>query len=156
MLLRVIAVGTRMPDWVDTAVADYTQRFPPEMRPEWREVRAEPRSRSADTARWLAREAERIRAALPEGAHIVVLDERGTDLSTVSLARALERWRDQARPVAIVIGGPDGIDPSLKAGAHETIRLSSLTLAHAMVRVLLAEQLFRAWSIISGHPYHRA
>lgn len=156
MLIRVIAVGTRMPGWVDETVADYAHRLPPEIRTEWREVRAEPRTRSADAARWMAREADRMRAALPDGAHIVALDERGEDLDTMRLARALGRWRDQARPVAILIGGPDGIDPALKATAHETIRLSSLTLAHAMVRVLLAEQLFRAWSILAGHPYHRA
>ena len=156
MLIRVIAVGTRMPGWVEEAVADYTQRLPPEMRPEWREVRAEQRTRSADATRWMTREAERIRAALPDGAHIVVLDETGKDLDTMRLARTVERWREQARPVAILIGGPDGIDPALKGMASETIRLSSLTLAHAMVRVLLAEQLFRAWSILTGHPYHRA
>ena len=156
MLLRVIAVGTRMPGWVEDAVADYSQRLPAEFKTEWREVRAEARNRSADSARWLAREAERIRVVLPDNAHIVVLDERGTDLTTIGLARALERWREQSRPVAILIGGPDGIDPELKALAQQTIRLSSLTLPHAMVRVLLAEQLFRAWSIISGHPYHRA
>lgn len=155
MLIRVIAVGTRMPAWVDELVADYTQRLPPEMRPEWREVRAEPRTRSADAARWMAREAERLRAAIPVDAHLVVLDERGTDLSTAQLARAMQRWREGSRPVAILIGGPDGIDPTLKTAAQETIRLSSLTLAHAMVRALLAEQLFRAWSILSGHPYHR-
>jgi 23S rRNA (pseudouridine1915-N3)-methyltransferase len=156
MLLRVIAVGTRMPAWVEQAVADYSGRLPAEVRLEWREVRAAQRGRSADEARWMREEAARIEAALPPSARRVVLDEHGRDIDTAGLARRLAAWREEARPVAIVIGGPDGLDPALKAGADETLRLSSLTLPHPLVRVLLAEQLYRAWSINAGHPYHRA
>jgi len=156
VLLRVIAVGTRMPAWVDQAVADFSARLPAEISLEWREVRTAPRSRSADQARWLRDEAARIEAAMPASAWRVVLDERGRDIDTATLARRLEAWRGNARPVAILVGGPDGLDPALKAGADETLRLSSLTLPHPLVRVLLAEQLYRAWSINAGHPYHRA
>src|SRR5690606_39097940 len=156
MLLRVIAVGTRMPSWVDQAVADFSGRLPAEISLEWREVRAAPRGRSADQARWMRDEAARIEAAMPASARRVVLDERGRDIDTATLARRLAAWREDARPVAILVGGPDGLDPALKAGADETLRLSSLTLPHPLVRVLLAEQLYRAWSINAGHPYHRA
>ncbi|MFA7503149.1 MAG: 23S rRNA (pseudouridine(1915)-N(3))-methyltransferase RlmH [Burkholderiaceae bacterium] len=156
MLLRVVAVGTRMPAWVTQAVAEFSGRMPAEISLEWREVRAAPRSRSADETRWMREEATRIEAAIPASARRVVLDERGRDIDTAGLARRLEAWREDARPVAILVGGPDGLDPALKAGADETLRLSSLTLPHPLVRVLLAEQLYRAWSINAGHPYHRA
>ena len=156
MLLRVIAVGTRMPAWVEQAVADYSGRLPAGIGLEWREVRAAQRGRSADSARWLREEAARIEAALPASAHRVVFDEHGRDIDTAGLARRLEAWREEARPVALLVGGPDGLDPALKAGADETLRLSSLTLPHPLVRVLIAEQLYRAWSINTGHPYHRA
>ncbi len=155
MLIRVIAVGTRMPAWVNQAADDYASRLPPEIRVEWREVRAEQRSGRESAEVWMSREAQRIRAALPEGARLVALDERGTDLDTRGFASCVQRWQRDARPVAIVIGGPDGLDPALKADAAERIRLSSLTLPHPLVRVILAEQLYRAWSVLANHPYHR-
>ena len=155
MLIRIVAVGTKMPAWVGAAVDDYARRMPPDWRVEWREVRAEPRGASGHAAAWMQREAERIRTALPQGARLVVMDERGHDLDTRQLAQRVAAWRDEAQPVAIVIGGPDGLDPVLARDARETLRLSSLTLPHPLVRVLIAEQLFRAWSILAGHPYHR-
>lgn len=155
MLIRVIAVGTRMPGWVEAAVDIYAARMPAEARVEWREIKAEARSAKGSAAGWMAREAQRIVAALPEGAHRVALDERGTDLDTRGFAVRMAAWREQARPVAIVIGGPDGLDPAFKQGCAERLRLSSLTLAHPLARCVLAEQLYRAWSLISGHPYHR-
>ena len=161
MQLRIVAVGHRMPGWVDTAVADYLKRLPAEWQARIAEVKAEPRTgdptrrSAAATATLMAREAERIRAQLPPRTRLVVLDERGADLGTRALAARLAAWQDEARPVALVIGGPDGLDAGLRGAADETIRLSSLTLPHAMVRVLLVEQLYRAWSINGGHPYHR-
>lgn len=155
MLIRIVAVGTRMPDWVQKPVDDYTGRMPNDFRVEWREIRAEPRSSGATPAVWMAREAQRIRATIPAGATIVALDERGVDLTTRDLAARLERWQRAAQPVALLIGGPDGLDPSLKSEARELLRLSSLTLPHPMVRILLAEQLYRAWSVLANHPYHR-
>lgn len=154
MLIRVIAVGTRMPAWVGQVVDDYTGRMPPEFRIEWREVRAEQRT-AGSAAVWMAREAKRIREALVPSSVIVALDERGTDLTTRDLAARLQRWQLDAQPVSLLIGGPDGLDPELKAQARERLRLSSLTLPHPMVRVLLAEQLYRAWSVLANHPYHR-
>jgi len=155
MQVRVIAVGTRMPGWVDEAVDAYAKRMPPELRVEWRAVKAEPRDGGAAAARCMAREAQRIREAMPAGARLVVLDERGADLTSAKLSERLLAWQRDARAVAIVVGGPDGLDPALKAQADESIRLSSLTLPHALVRPLLAEQLYRAWTIAGGHPYHR-
>ncbi len=154
MRLLVVAVGQRVPDWTATAWDDYAKRFPPELRVELKAVKTEPRgSRTVDQLQ--AAERERIEAALPRGARVVALDERGTALTTPALAAKLKAWQLDAVDVALVIGGPDGLAPDFRAAAHERIRLSDLTLPHAMVRVLLVEQLYRAWSINAGHPYHR-
>lgn len=154
MRLLVVAVGQRVPDWAQAAWDDYAKRFPPEMRLELKAVKTEPRA-SKTLATLLAAERERIEAAIPKGARVVALDERGTSLTTVALAGKLKDWQLENDTVALVIGGPDGLDPAFRQAAHERIRLSDLTLPHAMVRVLLAEQLYRAWSIHTGHPYHR-
>lgn len=154
MRLLVVAVGQRVPDWAQTAWDDYAKRFPPESRLELKAVKTEPRA-SKTLATLLAAERERITAAIPKGARIVALDERGTPLTTVALAAKLQAWQLENDTVALVIGGPDGLEPAFRQAAHERIRLSDLTLPHAMVRVLLAEQLYRAWSINANHPYHR-
>jgi 23S rRNA (pseudouridine1915-N3)-methyltransferase len=154
MKLVVVAVGQRVPDWAQAAWDDYAKRFPPELRVELRAVKTEPRgSRMVQSLH--AAERDRIEAVIPRGARVVALDERGTALTTQALAVRLKAWQLEADHVALVIGGPDGLDPAFREGAHERIRLSDLTLPHAMVRVLLVEQLYRAWSINAGHPYHR-
>ena len=154
MKLYVVAVGQRVPDWAQTAWDDYAKRFPPELRVELKAVKTEPRgSKTLETL--YAAERERIEAAIPRGCRVVALDERGTSLTTVALAAKLKAWQLEADDVALVIGGPDGLDPAFRQAAHERIRLSDLTLPHAMVRVLLIEQLYRAWSINANHPYHR-
>jgi 23S rRNA (pseudouridine1915-N3)-methyltransferase len=154
MRLLVVAVGQRVPDWAQAAWDDYAKRFPPELRLELKAVKTEPRA-SKTLESLLAAERERIAAAIPKGARVVALDERGTALTTMALAAKLKEWPLENDTVALVIGGPDGLEPAFRQGAHERIRLSDLTLPHAMVRVLLAEQLYRAWSINAGHPYHR-
>ena len=154
MKLLIVAVGQRVPDWAQTAWDDYAKRFPPELKVELKAVKTGPRgSKSLETV--YAAERVRIEAAIPRGARIVALDERGTSLTTVALADKLKAWQLGADDVALVIGGPDGLDPGFRQAAQERIRLSDLTLPHAMVRVLLIEQLYRAWSINAGHPYHR-
>jgi 23S rRNA (pseudouridine1915-N3)-methyltransferase len=154
MKLLIVAVGQRVPDWAQTAWDDYAKRFPPELKVELKAVKTEPRgSKTLDTL--YAAERTRIEAAIPRGARVVALDERGTSLTTVALAAKLKAWQLGADDVALVIGGPDGLDPSFRQAAHERIRLSDLTLPHAMARVLLIEQLYRAWSINASHPYHR-
>jgi 23S rRNA (pseudouridine1915-N3)-methyltransferase len=154
MKLLVVAVGQRVPAWAQAAWDDYAKRFPPELRVELKAVKTEPRgSKSVGTL--VAAERQRIEAAIPKGCHVVALDERGMAMSTAALAARLKAWQLQGGDVALAIGGPDGLDPQLKRAAGETLRLSDLTLPHAMVRVLLIEQLYRAWSINANHPYHR-
>ena len=154
MKLCVVAVGQRVPDWAQTAWDDYAKRFPPELKLELRAVKTEPRASKTLEAIYAA-ERERIEAQIPRGARVVVLDERGSHLTTQALAAKLKEWQLAGDDVALVIGGPDGLQPAFRQQAHERIRLSDLTLPHAMVRVLLVEQLYRAWSINAGHPYHR-
>jgi len=154
MKLVVVAVGQRMPDWAQTACDDYARRFPPDLRLEVRTVKTEPRS-SKSREVLQAAERERIQAVLPKGCRLVVLDERGTALTTRELAAQLLRWQQAGDDVALVIGGPDGLEPAFRDAAHQRIRLSDLTLPHALARVLLLEQLYRAWSINTNHPYHR-
>lgn len=156
MKLLVVAVGTRMPDWVQAAWQEFAKRMPRECALELHEIKADARTQGRTVPQMMHAEARRIEAAIPETAHRVILDEHGRDLTTMDLARHLKAWRETGHDVALIIGGPDGLDPALKQTARQTLRLSSLTLPHAMVRILLAEQLYRAWSILSGHPYHRA
>ncbi|MEK7737600.1 MAG: 23S rRNA (pseudouridine(1915)-N(3))-methyltransferase RlmH [Pseudomonadota bacterium] len=155
MKLFIAAVGTRMPAWVEGAYADFAKRMPREMPMELIEVKAEPRTSGKPVAALLAAEAARLRAVLPARCRRVALDERGDDVTTQGLAQRLEKWLACGEDVAILIGGPDGLDSSLKREADETLRLSSLTLPHALARVLLAEAIYRASSILKGHPYHR-
>ena len=155
MKLIIIAVGQRVPAWAQQAWDDYAKRFPPEIRVELKAVKTEPRAGGKTVEQLYAAERVRIEAAIPRGARVVVLDERGTALTTTGLATQLKEWQHGGTDVVLVIGGPDGLDPALRAAAHQRIRLSDLTLPHAMVRVLLIEQLYRAWSVNAGHPYHR-
>ncbi len=154
MRLTIVAVGQKVPDWAQTAYDDYAKRFPPELKVELKAVKTEPRA-SKTLENLLAAERQRIEGVIPKGTRIVALDERGTAVTTVALSARLTGWQLGGDDVAIVIGGPDGLDPGFKQAAHERLRLSDLTLPHAMVRVLLIEQLYRAWSITVNHPYHR-
>ncbi len=155
MKLYIVAVGTRMPDWVEQGYQEFAKRMPRELSLHLLEVKAEPRTTGKSVEAMMAAESQRIQAALPARCRKVILDERGADLSTRQLAQRLSAWMDQGDDVALIIGGPDGLAPELKQGADEGLRLSSLTLPHALVRVLLAEQLYRAVSLLKNHPYHR-
>ena len=154
MKLLVVAIGQRQPAWADAAWEDFAKRFPHEMRLELKALKAEGRS-GRTPVQCMAAEAARIEAALPRGARRVVLDEHGTRVTTLQLAERVKAWRGEGRDIALLVGGPDGLDLALRATADETLRLSDLTLPHAFVRVLLAEALYRAWSVLHGHPYHR-
>ncbi|KGV74864.1 23S rRNA (pseudouridine(1915)-N(3))-methyltransferase RlmH [Burkholderia pseudomallei] len=156
MKLHIVAVGHKMPGWIASGFDEYAKRMPPELRIELREVKPELRSGSRTADSVMAAEQQRIEAALPKNARVVALDERGRDWTTMQLAQALPVWQQDGRDVAFVIGGADGLAPALKSRAELLLRVSSLTLPHGMVRVLLAEQLYRAWSITQNHPYHRA
>jgi len=155
MRLLLASVGQRPPAWAETAYDDFAKRFPPELRLELKAVKAEPRTSGKTAAQLMAAESQRLEATIPKGARRVVLDEHGSRLSTQELAARLRFWLGDGRDVALLVGGPDGLDPALKATADETLRLSDLTLPHAFVRVLLAEALYRAWSVTANHPYHR-
>jgi len=156
MRITVVAVGQRQPAWADAAVIEYLSRLPPDFKVELKTVKAESRTRTPALAQIVTAEAQRLRAAVPAGSLLVALDERGKDFSTQDLAEQLQGWRDNAQDTAFVIGGADGLAPDLKRTAHLLLRLSSMTLPHALARVVLAEQLYRAWSLLAGHPYHRA
>ena len=155
MRLLIVAVGQRIPDWAQAAWNDYAKRFPPELKIELKPVKTEARTGGKTTELLMQAERRRIEETIPKGARIVVLDERGLRLSTMALADKLKTWQQSGDDLALVIGGPDGLDPAFRQAAQERIRLSDLTLPHALVRVLLVEQLYRAWSINANHPYHR-
>ena len=157
MRLILVAVGQRQPAWADTAYEDFAKRFPPEMRLELKAVKAETRG-SKTAEQLMAAEASRIEAALQScgrSVRRVILDEHGERRTSKVLAERMTSWMGDGRDVAFIIGGPDGLLPALKASADETLRLSDLTLPHAFARVLLAEGLYRAWTLMNKHPYHR-
>lgn len=144
-----------MPAWVDAGFDDYARRMPREWALELREIKPEPRTAGKPVAAMMAAEAARLRAALPARCRLVALDERGADITTQGLAGRLQDWSAGGEDVAFLVGGPDGLDPGLKRDARDMMRISSLTLPHALVRVILAEALYRAASVLKGHPYHR-
>jgi len=156
MRLLVVAVSGRMPGWVDEAFGEYAKRMPRGLKTELVEIRPEPRSTGKTPEQLMRAEAGRIARALPRGAFVAALDERGSEMTTPELAHWLEGRRRDGRDMAFLIGGPDGLDANIRRGAHATLRLSAMTLPHGLARVLLAEQLYRAASILENHPYHRA
>lgn len=153
--LHIVAVGSRLPEWANAACDEYLKRLPRGYEAQLAEVKAEPRTSGKSTEQLMAAEAQRLRAAIPRGARLVALDERGQDLTTAKFASRMRTWLDSGVPTAFLIGGPDGLDPAIKADCELLLRLSSFTLPHALARVLFAEQLYRAASVLTGHPYHR-
>lgn len=154
MKLGILAVGHKLPDWVAKGCAEYIKRMPRELPLTVIEIKPEPRG-SKSREQLLAAEKSRLLPALQGFGRVVVLDERGVDLTTLKLAQRLEDWMREGGDTAFIIGGADGIDEDLKQRANDTIRLSSLTLPHAMARLILCEQLYRAVSVVKNHPYHR-
>ncbi len=154
MKISIVALGHKMPSWVALGVAEYTRRMPPEARIDVVELTPEDR-RSRTTARVLAREAERIETAIPKGALRIVCDERGKPLTTPLLAQWFRIWMADGQSPCFLIGSADGLAPSIKSTAVHTIALSGCVLPHGMVRLILAEQLYRTWSMLHNHPYHR-
>jgi len=155
MQLIIAAVGHKMPAWIEAGFNEYSKRMPAECRILLKEIKPVERSGSRTAETVMAQERSKIEAALPKGARIIALDEHGKDVTSVQLSQHLTQWQQGGQDVAFVIGGADGLDAGFKARADMLVRISSLTLPHAMVRVLLAEQLYRAWSITQNHPYHR-
>jgi len=155
MKLIVAAVAARPPAWVVAGWTEYARRMPRELSLDLLDIKPEPRTTGKTPEAMMAAEAQRLDTQIPAGCHRVVLDERGEAPTTKQLAERLAKWMSSGSDVAFIIGGPDGLDVRLKNTAHETLRLSSLTLPHALVRVILAEALYRAVSLLKGHPYHR-
>jgi 23S rRNA (pseudouridine1915-N3)-methyltransferase len=153
MRIRILSISERQPDWVNQAFAEYTRRLPKHLAPELIDLPLA--KRREDIVRAKAEEAERLLAAVPKSAHIVALDERGIEWSSVQLSEQLGQWQQSGNDIALLIGGPDGLAPEVLSSARQRWSLSRLTLPHGMVRVLLAEQIYRAYSILEGHPYHR-
>lgn len=155
MQIHIVAVGERMPEWVQAGYAEYARRLPHECRLKLHEIPAGKRAKGADVARLTRDEGARQLAAVPDRARVVALDRGGRELDTEQLAERLAKQLADGRDLALLIGGPEGLAPECLAAAEERWSLSRLTFAHPVVRVVLAEQLYRAWSIISNHPYHR-
>lgn len=154
MRLRVLAVGQKMPAWVDEGVAEYTRRMPKEYAVEWVDI--SPAKRGTGSAqRYREQEGEAILSRLGKTDHLVALDVSGNTISTEKIADRFDQWQMQGQHVSIVIGGPDGLDAPVLARSTEQWSFGRITLPHPLVRVILAEQLYRAWSVQAGHPYHR-
>lgn len=155
MKIRVLSVGHKMPAWIEAGYQEYARRMPSDATLELLEIKPEKRAAGASTGRIQKLEAERILAALPAQPMLVALDERGQQLTTAELSAMLASWMRDGKQPCFVIGGADGLDASIKSRSDLLLGISRLTLPHGLVRVLLAEQLYRAVSLLKGHPYHR-
>lgn len=155
MKIHLLAVGTRMPAWVQAGYGEYAKRLPPECELRLVEVAAGKRGKNFDVQRTLEAEGRALLARLPPGARTVCLDVAGKPWSTAQLAQRLQAWMASGTDVGLMIGGPEGLSPECKARADETWSLSPLTLPHPLVRIVVAEALYRAWSLLNNHPYHR-
>ncbi|MFZ4702861.1 MAG: 23S rRNA (pseudouridine(1915)-N(3))-methyltransferase RlmH [Candidatus Methylumidiphilus sp.] len=155
MQIHLLCVGNRMPDWVVAGYEEYAKRMPRECELKLREIPPAKRGKNADIDRAIAEEGQKMLAAIPAGDRVVALDLGGSEWSTPQLAQTLSHWLADGRNVSLLVGGPDGLAPSCLALADERWRLSALTFPHSLVRIVLAEQLYRAWGILHNHPYHR-
>ena len=155
MKIRLIAVGSKMPDWVEEGWHEYARRLPGEMPLELVEIPLTTRSKNADVTRMIRQEGEAMLAKVQPGERIVTLEVQGRAWSTEQLAGELERWRLEARNVNLMVGGPEGLAPEVCARSEQRWSLSALTLPHPLVRILVGEQIYRAWTVLSGHPYHK-
>lgn len=153
--LFIVAVGDKLPAWAGKACHEYLKRLPRGFEALLVEVKAEPRTSGRNAQQMMAAEAAKLRAGLPRRSRLVGLDERGKDLTTAQFSTRLRGWLDSGAPTAFLIGGPDGLDTTLKSECELLLRLSSFTLPHALARAVFSEQLYRAASLLTGHPYHR-
>ncbi len=155
MKIHLIAVGQKMPNWVEVGFQEYVKRLPASCCLRLVEIPPGHRGKSADIQRAIKSESDKMLAAIPANTRVVALDERGKSWSTLQLASNMKGWMQDGRDVALLVGGPDGLSPECKQRAEQLWSLSALTLPHPLVRVVLSEQLYRAWSVTQGHPYHR-
>ncbi len=155
MKLQLIAVGHKMPNWISEGYLEYAKRMPRDFTLTLTELKPDKRISARTPQQVMSEEADRILAAIPDGARVLALDERGANWTTMKLADSMKEWQIDGREAVFIIGGTDGLDPRIKQRADQLLQLSAMTMPHGMVRVLLAEQLYRAVSIINNHPYHR-
>jgi 23S rRNA (pseudouridine1915-N3)-methyltransferase len=155
MRINLISVGNKMPNWVRQGYDEYAKRMPRECELVLREITPGKRGKNVDVTRTVQGEGERMMAAIPQGTHVVVLDIQGKTWSTPELSKAIQRWMENGRHVALMVGGPEGLADSVRQLADESWSLSQMTLPHPLVRIVVAEQIYRAWSILQNHPYHR-
>ncbi|MGR9044173.1 MAG: 23S rRNA (pseudouridine(1915)-N(3))-methyltransferase RlmH [Gammaproteobacteria bacterium] len=155
MQIQLISIGNRMPAWVQQGYEEYAKRLPRECELVLKEIAPGKRGKNTDVARVLKEEGERMLSALGKDTHVVALDVPGKPWTTPDLARAMKRWLETGRHVALLVGGPEGLSEDVKHMARESWSLSRLTFPHPLVRVIVAEQIYRAWSILNHHPYHR-
>ena len=155
MKIHLIAVGKKMPEWVNIGYSEFSKRMPPEIQIKLIEITPSVRNKATPIEKNIKEEGERIQSAIPSNSRLIVLDEKGKNFSSVDLSKKMESWLPMGQDISIVIGGADGVDNVIKQQAVEKWSLSSLTLPHALVRVVVAEQLYRGWSMLKGHPYHR-
>jgi 23S rRNA (pseudouridine1915-N3)-methyltransferase len=156
MKIELLAIGDKMPTWVATGFNEYARRLPADTALQLKEVRAVTRGKNPSIPKIIAEEEKRLRSVMPNSAHIVTLDVNGKQLSTSQLSEQLSIWRELGKPIALIVGGADGLSSNLLNQTTQSWSLSRLTLPHYLVRVIVAEQIYRAWSILNGHPYHRA
>jgi len=154
--INLLTIGQHLPDWINTGFNEYAKRLPPECALHLIELPAVKRGKNYPVAQAIEEEGDRLLAAVPKNTHLIALDERGTLWNTVTLSEQLAKWQQQGQSVGLLIGGADGLADRCKKAAKQTWSLSPLTLPHGLVRVMVAEQLYRAWSILQNHPYHRA
>ena len=155
MYIRVIAVGTKMPAWVEQGVDEYKKRLPPELKFEIKEIPLGKRGKGADIQRAINNEGQQMLAAIGQHDHVIALEVKGKPWTTPVLAEQLTHWQREGDNISLLVGGPDGLAPECVQRAQQKWSLSALTLPHPIVRVVLAEQLYRAWAINTNHPYHR-
>jgi len=155
MRIRLLAVGTKMPSWVTSGYQEYAKRLPHDFQLELVELAVGHRGKGADTARAIRSEGDAMLAAIPKGDKVIALCVDGKNWSTEKLAQQAEEWRMDGHNLTLLVGGPDGLDPRCIAAADQRWSLSALTLPHPLVRIVLAEQLYRAWTLLQGHPYHK-
>ena len=155
MRLHLLAMGTKMPAWVNTGTQEHANRLPPQCQLLIKEITAEKRTKNSDLQRICQTEGEKLLAAIPDGSLVLTLDVKGKAWTTEQLATQLDSWMMGGRDVALLVGGPEGLSAACQQRAEQSWSLSPLTFPHPLVRIIVAEQLFRAWSILSNHPYHR-
>lgn len=156
MRIQLLAAGTRLPSWINSGFIEYAERLPPECRLWLKEIPLSARPRGGNAVKAMAEEGARMLAVMPADARVIALDVRGRSFSTEELAKQMTQWLRDGRDLVLLIGGPDGLAADCLERAELTWSLSPLTLPHGLARVVVAEQLYRAWTILQGHPYHRA